>query len=294
MSAGPRSFACMDAAARGDPARAWRELRDLAAAQARYLTGPRPGLAGLCASCCGPAGTGRVRCYQCDLHWQCAPGSLADLVVPVAYAAKGGPHAQNLWRYKSGRDGQGRDGAGPDWVGPDWVGRDSVGRETSAAAGAALRALLLVFLREHGHCLWRGAPGGRPSHLAVVPSGRGRSGTHPLRGLLGGSLTLPWAGLTNRPAARHPVRELDPERFAAPRLPGARVLLLDDTWTSGASAQSAAMALRLAGARWVAVVVLGRHLSEAGPPGAACVAPPGLAFRLDQCAVHHDQPHRDR
>lgn len=238
----------------GDPAAAWRELRCLAAAQAPYLTGPRPGPAGLCSTCCAPAQPGRDRCYQCDLHLQCAPGSLADLVVPVAYAVKGGPHARNLWRYKSSLDG-------------------------AAAAGSTLRALLLVFLRDHGPCLWRQAAIGRPTHLAVVPSGRGRQGTHPLRALLAGCLALPWAALSARPGARHPVRDLDPERFAAPRLPGARVLLLDDTWTTGASAQSAAMSLRLAGARWVAVVVLGRHLSPAA--GLA-----GLEFRPDQCAVH--------
>lgn len=37
-----------------------------------------------------------------------------------------------------------------------------------------------------------------------------------------------------------------------------RVLLVDDTWTSGARAQSAASALRLAGAEVVAIVVVGR------------------------------------
>jgi predicted amidophosphoribosyltransferase len=38
----------------------------------------------------------------------------------------------------------------------------------------------------------------------------------------------------------------------------AAVLLLDDTWTSGGTARSAAMALKRAGAR--SVVVLGRRL----------------------------------
>jgi orotate phosphoribosyltransferase len=56
------------------------------------------------------------------------------------------------------------------------------------------------------------------------------------------------------------------------------VLLLDDTWTTGASAQSAAMALRRAGAASVATVVLGRHV--AARPAAA--AP----FNPRHCAVH--------
>jgi hypothetical protein len=41
---------------------------------------------------------------------------------------------------------------------------------------------------------------------------------------------------------------------------GAGILLIDDTWASGASAQSAAVALKQAGARAVAVVVIGRHV----------------------------------
>jgi hypothetical protein len=43
-------------------------------------------------------------------------------------------------------------------------------------------------------------------------------------------------------------------------LEGARVMLLDDTYVSGARAQSASAALRLAGAASVVVVVLGRVL----------------------------------
>ena len=40
------------------------------------------------------------------------------------------------------------------------------------------------------------------------------------------------------------------------------VLLIDDTWTTGASAQSAAAALKAAGAEHVAAVVIGRHLNR--------------------------------
>jgi hypothetical protein len=56
---------------------------------------------------------------------------------------------------------------------------------------------------------------------------------------------------------------------------------------SGASAQSAAVALRMAGARHVAVVVLGRHLNPADPGSSAMI----LALRASPydpgvCAVH--------
>jgi orotate phosphoribosyltransferase len=49
---------------------------------------------------------------------------------------------------------------------------------------------------------------------------------------------------------------------------GRDVLVVDDTWVSGGSAQSAAAALKLAGARRVAVLVLGRHVNPADPASA--------------------------
>jgi len=156
--------------------------------------------------------------------------------------------------------------------------------------------MLVVFLRDHGPCVWQHAGMAAPTHLAVVPSGRGRRGRygpHPLRELIAPYLAMPWAELSSRSPAGHPTRDLDPERFSAARLPGARVLLLDDTWTSGASAQSAAMSLRLAGARSVAVIVLGRHLSAddcraAGQQASwlADFSPAVMPFRLGRCAVH--------
>jgi hypothetical protein len=67
--------------------------------------------------------------------------------------------------------------------------------------------------------------------------------------------------LVARPGADTWGRVLDPGRFCVPRpLTGQEVLLLDDTWTSGGTAQSAVVALKRAGARSVAVVVAGRHL----------------------------------
>lgn len=214
------------------------------------------GLPGRCLTCYGPVRPGAARCYPCALHAECGAGSLASVVLPVAYAEKGGLHARRLWVYKSGR--------------PE-----------AAAAGQALALLLAAFLREHGPCAWRAAgwPGQGPTHAAVVPSCRGRAGPHPLRALAQPWLRLPWAGLAVGQGAREADRDLDPCRFRASRLDGARVLLLDDTWTTGASAQSAAMALRAAGACSVAVVVLGRHLARAAPPGAA-------AFSLASCARH--------
>jgi hypothetical protein len=250
-------------ASQGDPNAGWALLDGAVRRRAPLLCAPQPAAAGLCLTCRGPAAPGSRRCFQCGQHEQRAPGSLADVVVPVAYAGKGGGHARHLWLYKSGSPG-------------------------AAAAGAVLRALLLTFLRDHGPCVWQRAGFAAPSHLAVVPSGRGRPGEHPLRALLGRCLRLPWAELAARPGAGGPVRELDPARFTARHLAGAEVALLDDTWTSGSSAQSAVLSLRQAGARAVAVVVLGRHLS-AGPDWrpASAFCPGVMPFRPASCAVHH-------
>src|SRR5580692_10051939 len=107
---------------------AWDRLGALVLRQAAGLSAPPPGAPGLCLTCFGPAPAGRVRCFQCELHRQCAPGSLASVVLPAAYAVKAGAHARRLWTYKSGQPG-------------------------AAAARQALTVLLLVFLREHGPCL---------------------------------------------------------------------------------------------------------------------------------------------
>lgn len=237
------------------PATAWSQLRARVLSQADGLRVPPPRGRQTCRCCHGPAGPGRRRCFQCELHAESAPGMLADAVVPVAYAARGGPHARDLWLYKSGRRG-------------------------GLAAAARLRALLLVFLRDHGRCVWRRAGMSAPTHVCVVPSGRGRGEPHPLQGLVAPYLALPWARLALSPHADPWARDLDPGRFHAARpIGGAAVLLLDDTWTSGASAQSAALALRRAGARRVAVVVLARRL----PHGPAADA---TGFRPDLCAAH--------
>jgi hypothetical protein len=184
--------------------------------------------------------------------------------VPVAFAIKGGSHAQCLWQYKSVR-----------------LTAETVGR-----AAVMVRALLLVFLHDHGPCLWRAAGIAGPTHLAVVPTARGRPGPHPLRALVAEHLTGPWADIRARPGGQQ-VRDLDPGRFWAAALPGARVLLIDDTWTTGSSAQSAAMALRSAGADAVVTVVLGRHVGRAEAELAG-LEPAVMPFRQGTCAVHAD------
>jgi hypothetical protein len=222
---------------------------------------PAPGAPAPCGVCRGPVRPGFARCYQCARHGLLGPGLLADAVVPISYAVKGTDLAADLWRYKS------------------W-------RASSAPARAALLALLLAFLQDHGPCVWRHAGMAAPGRLAVVPTGCGRPGPHPLLELTSPYLCLPLTRLAMWPGRQG--RDLDIQRFNAERtVARADVLLIDDTWVSGASAQSAAAALKLAGARRVAIVVLGRHLDPADPRSAQLLARlrPG-PYDPSKCAVH--------
>jgi hypothetical protein len=241
----------------------WDPLRAAAGREASGLCTPLPPGPGCCTVCRGPAQRGYPRCFRCSLHRRCAPGLLADVVVPVSYSIAGTAHARRLREYKS--DGPAR-----------------------AGARAALRTLLLVFLRDHGRCLWAGAGMAAPSHVAVVPTGCGRSGVHPLRALIEPYLALPWADLAARGDEPVQGRELLAGRFAVTgAVEGADVLLLDDTWASGSSAQSAALALKLGGARSVVTLILGRYINPAHPPTDAFVPVlGGCHFRPDSCAVH--------
>ena len=66
------------------------------------------------------------------MHRADAPGGLADVVVPISYAPKGGAHYARLCQYKADD--------------PD-----------APSARAVLGAVLLTFLHEHGPCVGRRA-----------------------------------------------------------------------------------------------------------------------------------------
>jgi hypothetical protein len=184
-----------------------------------------------------------------------AGGLLADVVAPTGYAVRGGPLAEDLRRYKS----------------------DRADAADVAAAVGRLRERLAAFLAEQGPSVWAAAGMTKgPQAIAVVPSGQGRAGPHPLVGLVRSCVELPFVRLSLRRGEIHTrgvnsgwVRVAGWVDGGALVLNGADVLVVDDTWVSGGSAQSTAAALKLAGARCVAVVVLGRHVNPADPRSAA-------------------------
>jgi hypothetical protein len=169
-------------------------------------------------------------------------------VVPVGYAVRGGPLATDLRRYKSNQAG-------------------------AAESAARLRDMLAGFLRDDADSVWQAAGmTAGPSAVAVVPTGQGRPGVHPLLGIVRSCVDLPMLRLSVVPEVIH-VRGVTVGWLRADDpVPGADVLVVDDTWVSGGSAQSAAAALKLAGAKRVAIVVLGRHVNPTDPRSAPFLA----------------------
>lgn len=166
-----------------------------------------------------------------------------------------------------------------------------------AVAGDALAADLLAYKHPHVPAPARAAAArrladrlrawlrGNEAHLAQaagvaafdtvtgVPSTLGRV-SHPLERLLGAAAgPRAWPLLLPAEGARASPRGFSPRRFEvlAP-VTGRRVLLVDDAWVTGAHAQSAAAALKAAGAAGVAVLAIGRWLNPAYPPVAALLA----------------------
>lgn len=207
-----------------------------------------------CLVCRGLVRPGYSRCYQCAQHQLSGAGLLADAVAPVSYAVSGTEFALALSRYKRG----------------------------DQRAARSLRTLLLTFLNDHGRCVWRRAGMADPGRLAIVASGTGRPGPHPLSRLVAPYLRLPLIPLAIRHGEQG--RDLNPGRFVSGRADGADVLLLDDTWVSGASAQSACAALKRAGAGRVAIVVIGRHLNPAIPGAADLATEP---YQSGICVYQH-------
>lgn len=115
----------------------------------------------------------------------------------------------------------------------------------------------------HRRCL-DASTGGPVTHWATVPSMRGRRGDHPLHALAGpllDTLKMSEVHLAPSPSAVA-TRGLRPGNFNAAVPSGAHVLLIEDAWVGGGHAQSAAAALKLAGASAVTILALARWLDR--------------------------------
>jgi predicted amidophosphoribosyltransferase len=211
-------------------------VAELTAVYGNLMLGPRrgPDVCGVCFNFTN----GYERCYAC------AHGQLwLDAVAPVSYsvAREQLHHALKGYKRLSG--------------------------DAARRLGVELAAVLWRYLAAHERCVARAAGGDSFDVVTTVPSGDAeRDERHPLP-WIAGELVAPTRErherLLRRSRADVHAREFDADKYqAARRLDGSSVLLIDDTWTTGANAQSAAAALKSAGARTVAAVVIGRHLNR--------------------------------
>lgn len=192
---------------------------------------------GVCALCHGSAPPGRLRCGTC-LRTAAQVSLAATAVTPISLYRTG----DGLWKvlrgYKDGLD------AGL---------RCRLRRE--------LARLLSQYLRFHLACLAPQIPPGWA--ITTVPPTHRRAEAQPLEAVI---QLAPWLHrryvrtLRTRSAPEHNAAS-DRAFRAARSVPGMDLLVVDDTFTTGASVHSAVSALRLAGARVVGVVVVGRVLN---------------------------------
>jgi predicted amidophosphoribosyltransferase len=157
-----------------------------------------------------------------------------------------------------------------------------------------LAAVLWRHLVRHEACLARAAGISNFDLVTTVPSSDPeRDETQPLREIVG-QLVLPSRGRyrhvlrrTGEAVATHTFGEHKFETLT--ELSGRRVLLIDDTWTTGANAQSAASALKRAGAACVASVVIGRHVNRDWRQNDRLLRALENPFDWDRCALCRPQ-----
>jgi predicted amidophosphoribosyltransferase len=186
-----------------------------------------------CAVCTTP-NAGYERCYRCNSHR--VHNGLADTTAFLTYTVAGQQSGYVMRGYKAQRP---------------------VDEHVAIVAMLTMLALSI-----HIRC---------PETLVTVPLARwaavpslpAKRGEHPLHRILsnlalGGEVPLAAAANVQRP------RDVSPEHFSTSERvpPGSHVLLIDDTWTGGGHAQSAALSLRRAGARYVSLLVIARWINE--------------------------------
>jgi predicted amidophosphoribosyltransferase len=211
-------------------------VRDLCALYENFMLTPQAGR-GVCQRCFNLT-DGYDCCYACTQH-----PSVLDVVVPISYSVAHEQLHHALFGYKR-----------------------PIG-EVARRLAVQLAAVLWQFLDIHEPCV-AGAAGIDAFPLVTsVPSGDGeRDERHPLRWIVSelvGPTRERYERLLHRSSQEVPAHVFSREKFVAHRaLTGEAVLLIDDTWTTGANLQSAARALKDAGAGPLAGVVIGRHLNR--------------------------------
>lgn len=199
---------------------------------------PAAGQLGVCRWCHGGCDPAFGQCYPC---LEAARSVGAVEIVPISMSVDGGLLHRHLRGYKDDRN-----------------------TEVRARMSLRLAALVAVFVAEHRECI------GPFDSVVLVPS----SARTAVAAILGRVRAL---RDEQRPALAvsgvGAKGELRADRLRVTRaVAGERVLVLDDTFTSGATLFSAVGALREAGAAIVGPLVLGRHVNPDWEPSRALLA----------------------
>ena len=191
-----------------------------------------------CRVCATPVG-GYPLCWRCRDHQSFS--GLADLVVPLAYAIDGTESAAVVRNYKS----------------------HPLRRERERC-GSIVDEVLRLGMTLHKQCL-NAVVGQSVFACVVVPSLTSRLGAHPMMSIAE-SLGLVGDVVLRPSLDARCDRVVDSEKFTIDgAVKGRHMLVIDDVWTTGSNAQSAALALRRAGADAVSVMVIARWLNPRHP-----------------------------
>jgi hypothetical protein len=208
---------------------------ELSAPYENFMLCPRPG-PGVCPRCFNFT-DGYQYCYACTRQ-----PNVIDVMAPISYSVGHEQLHHALASYKRL---------------PAPVGR---------RLSIQLAAVMWRYLTRHESCIAQGAGAAAFPIVTTVPSGELlRGDAHPLRWIVAevvGSTRNRYRELLRRSGLPVPVRAFAQEKYESAELSGQPVLLIDDTWTTGANAQSAAAALKAAGAGVVAALVIGRHVNR--------------------------------
>ncbi|WP_216894132.1 hypothetical protein [Nocardia alni] len=205
-----------------------------------------PGTEGICIVCRGATGDDRL-CGYCRNHQRQFRGLLADRTILLTYAQGYHPDGKHQSAHEV---------------------RAYKAHPPVPRCSQNLRLVIKAAVALHQSCItrWLGA---NWDAITFVPSAERPAQTHPLAQLAGDvqqvTSNLPIFHLTPGPGSDSR-RVLVDNRFAVPKdqrsmVNGRNVLIIDDTWTSGASAQGAAIAAKRAGANTVTTLCIARWLS---------------------------------
>lgn len=213
-------------------------VRELSDPYANFMLNPLgPDTADVC-SVCLTFTDGFQTCFRCNQDQQ-----HLDAVLPISYSVHFGQLHTVLAGYKRSR------------------------HLSARRFQADLAAVLWRFLRRHENCLAEETGVDIFDVVTTVPSSSmDRDPQHPLPRIVG-EVVRPtvdrYERVLRRTDTEVPDRTVDPVKYETDQdLTERSVLLIDDTWTTGANAQSAAAALKAAGAGSVGLVVIGRHVHD--------------------------------